>query len=179
MKNRLQQSPGKCIDQEPVYTWPAPSVSSLFYHFPLLGPPWSTLILPFTCIYSFPKYLLSFTQFHNHPQTSYEKFAISMRPMIVLGFFLIINYMVFLLATKFPAEPLKCCTKAVPCNGPSISVLRILVFGTVCLDLCISVHNLLSLLSLSFMLRSYQLDIPKVGTFWFTCGLSGNRVLAA
>lgn len=45
--------------------------------------------------------------------------------------FLAINYMVFLV-TKFPAEPLKSCTNAVHCNGSSISILGMLVFGAVC-----------------------------------------------
>lgn len=57
-------------------------------------------------------------------------FAISIRVMIVLFFFLIINHMV-LSATKFPAEPLKTGIKAIPCNSPPISVLGILVLSTV------------------------------------------------
>lgn len=51
---------------------------------------WSTLIHldPSFCLHLFlPINLLSCTHFHNYPQTSYEKFAILMRPRIVSGGF--------------------------------------------------------------------------------------------
>lgn len=67
--------------------------------------------------------MINFTQSHNSPLTSYNKFALSHK---AYGNF------AFLSVVKFLAEALQGCAQVVPVMVQSVSVSGVLVFVTAC-----------------------------------------------